>query len=246
MSSRCKCVPAVLAFVVVVLCSGAPAGALFADMAGQAEKCGVSEEAVERVRSMTGSDGEAEQALSPLLDACVEQFPLESFEKKLAEGVAKRVPPAAIVRVLNAKLSAYRFGRQLLLTSVGKLDPKALESVAQGVERGVSRDLYETYVAQFSSLSSTSFQVGLEMLSLQTQAGFDPKLTFEIIEKGQSTQSLTSGWRHFVRIIFFARGKGIGDRAIANGAIRVLAEEGSVSDVLPALGFTGRDLSGGQ
>lgn len=246
MSSPYKCIPAGLAFFLLLLWTAAPAGALFSDMANRAGKCGVSEEAVELARSLSESDGKASAVLSPLLDACIEQFPLESFEKKLAEGVAKSVPAAVIARVLNKKLASYSFGRELLLTSVGSLDPETLETVAQGVERGVSRKLFQQYAESFASLPPAQFRVGLEMISLQTQAGFDPELTMAILKQGQSTQSLSAGWRHFVRVILFARQKGVDDKTVANGAIRVLAKEGSVSDVLPELGFTGRNLSGGQ
>lgn len=227
----------------VVLCMPLPSLAL-PDLAQQAEKCGVAEKTVELVHSMANSQAGAEQLLSPLLDACIEQFPLEPFESKLAEGVAKRVPLPVIARVLKNKLTAYWFGRELLLTTMGQLDLKALEALTFGLEQGVSREVFEEYASRFSDQTPEAFLLGLDMVSLQALADFDPKLTFAIIEQGVRSGNLNSGWRHFVRVIVMGRKSGLEDTVIADGAMRVLEKEGSVSDVLPELGFTERDLGG--
>lgn len=244
MNSRCKYFPSVLILLVLLFCAAGPAGARFADLANRATNCGVSEGAVSLARKVSDSDGGSSAVLGPLLDACVEQFPIKAFENKLAEGVAKHVPSAVIARALNTKLAAYRFGRELLLTSVGKLDAAALEAVAQGVERGVPMALYEKYARIFAGKPSDMFQTGLDMLSLQTQVDFPPDLTMAIVGRGVRAETLTSGWRHFVRVIILARKAGLEDNAISDAAIKVLGEEGEVSDVLPELGFTGRDLGG--
>lgn len=246
MNSRCRFASFILALLVLVFCAAGPAGARFTDLVNRATNCGVSEGAVDLARKVSDSDGGSSAVLTPLLDACIEQFPIKAFENKLAEGVAKHVPPAVIARALNSKLAAYRFGRELLLTSVGNLDADALEAIAQGVERGVSMALYEKYARIFADKSPEMFQTGLDMLSLQTQVDFSPDLTMAIVGRGVRAGTLTPGWRHFVRVILFARKGGMADTAIAEAAMKVLAEEGEVSDVLPELGFTGRDLGGGE
>ncbi|QGY38606.1 hypothetical protein GM415_00080 [Pseudodesulfovibrio cashew] len=233
--------------VLLLLPAGAHCGDA-SDVARRAEKCGVSAKTVELVRARVDagsvSEAQADGLLSPLLDACVERFPLDPMQDKLAEGLAKHVPALVITRALLERLEGYRFARELLLTSTGTLDSEALVAVAEGVGEGVPRDDFKRYVSRFANLSPEAFRTGVIMTSLQGQAGFDFGLTSQVVEAGIKNRSLSPQWRYLVRIILAARRRGIDDPAIAAAAVAVLEEGGPVSSVMAKLGFTGRNLSG--
>ena len=101
-----------------------------ADMADQARSCGVFSGMVGRIESSvvdgTLSGEAAVSLLSPLVGVCAEKLPLVPFEDKLAEGLAKRVPPPVIVRALNKKLDEYKFARDLLQSSGDGVNPQCL------------------------------------------------------------------------------------------------------------------------
>ncbi|QJB57006.1 hypothetical protein [Pseudodesulfovibrio sp. zrk46] len=216
------------------------------EMAARARNCGVSEAAVSQAESLSASTSPdaAASVLSPLLNCCVDQLPITPLETKLAEGVAKRVPPAVIARALQKQLDSYRFARELLLTTAGTSDGVALEIVGNGVAEGVARSSFSDFVATYRDRPGPLFEAGLTMVSLQGQAGFDYALTRRILDRGFASGSLTTEWKYFVRVILEARKHSIEDQAVTDAAVAVLDEGGPVSDVLPALGFTGRNLGG--
>lgn len=247
MNSPCKVFIGCLLLVVCLLASGVVrAGESLDEMAERAINCGVSEETVELVRESVANDALAEghgvALITPLLATCVEQLPVPPLESKLAEGMAKRVPAQLIVRALKKKLDGYRYARELLLTRSGTLLPEALFIVGDGLDKGVPEADFEAYVAAFGKEPQDVFVIGLDMVSLQGQVGFDPALTRRIIERAVRDDLLSPAWRYFVRIILTARKRGIDDAAIARAALGVLEEGGTASDVMESLGFTDRYL----
>lgn len=234
--------------VCLLMPSLALAGMGLAEFAERAKTCGVSSDAVAQVQSLVTNDRTTEeQAVSllvPLLAACVEQLPLESLEDKLAEGVTKQVPSQFIVGALEQRLDGYRFARELLLTTLGVSTPETLAVVGEGVVKDVPKVDFDDYVSTYAHKPAEQFQVGLVMVSLQGQAGFAYDLTKQILAQGYESESLSSGWEYFVRVVLAARKQGIADKTIADAAITVLADDGLVSEVMTELGFTGRDLGG--
>lgn len=214
----------------------------FDGMSERAEKCGVSSESIELVRKAEASRREG--LLAPLLAACVEQLPLEPLQDKLAEGMAKRVPLPLVVRALERRLASYEQARELLLTTVGALDPAALAIVGEGMDKGVPAEDFEIFAKEFGSLPSGMFVTGVAMVSLQGQAGFNIDLTLRIVREGAEDGTLSPDWRYFIRTILAARGHGVGDEAVAEGAVAVLRQGGAVANVAEVLGFTDRDLEG--
>lgn len=249
MRNQCK---AYRIIVVSILCLLMPtlasAGMGLGELVDRAEKCGVPSESVTRVQKLaaagTVSEEQAVSLLSPLLTACVEVLPVEPFEEKLGEGIAKNVAPPFIIRALEKRLAAYKFARELLLTTVGSATPDTLAIVGQGVDKGVPRTDFEAFASRYASVEPGLFEVGLAMLSLQGQAGFGYPLTRDILDVGLDKGTLSVDWRYFVRVILTARKRGIGDDAIGKAAIKVLEEGGPVSEVLTELGFTGRSFGG--
>lgn len=211
-------------------------------------KCGVSVDIVKEVHSSVAQGKLSEKLgaslLNQLLEACVEQFPMAPFENKLAEGLVKGVPGQSIVGVLGKRLEGYRFSRELLLTSVGRLDDDALIAMGEGLAMHVAPSDFKRYASEFADLSPESFMTGLFMVSYLGQVNFNYSLTEKIVSLAVEKNAFQPQWRHFIRVVQAARSKGMDDATICNAALEALKENESVADVLPRLGFTRRDLSG--
>lgn len=214
----------------------------------RAQECGVRSETLGLVSAAVeeGSLAEADGAglLMPLIEACADQFSLTSFEDKLAEGLAKRVPAARISAVLEAKLDAYRFVRNLLSPRFAHLDPELLTVMGEGVSQGTPREDVARYVADFSGRPTGPFLIGAHMVCLLGQSSFDYGLTRDILEKAFAAGGPSPQWRYFIRLVLVGRQRGLSDGEIASAAGRVLADGGSLKDVSSRLGFTFRSLTG--
>ncbi|MBI9080570.1 MAG: hypothetical protein JEY79_12625 [Pseudodesulfovibrio sp.] len=250
MNRHCKSygVMALLAFFLLSASCAWAGDAGFVKMADRARECGVSSGMIGQIESFTAegslSDAEAVSLLLPLVAACADNFPLASFEDKLAEGFAKQVGPFSIVRALDRKLDEFRFARDMLQDSGGGVAQQALVVLGEGLSKGVPRQDFKTYVSMYGDHAPELFLTGLEMMSLLSQAGFDFRLTRSMLDVGFAGKGLSPEWRYFVRIVLVARQRGLTDDAIAEAAGTVLEDSGSLADVAVHLGFTSRDLSG--
>jgi len=219
-----------------------------ADLVERARTCGVFSGTIDQVNSsvLDGSleEAEGEKLLSPLVAACENKLPLAPFEDKLAEGLAKHIPPLLIARALNKKLDEYKFAKGLLGAPAKDADPQLLIVLGEGLSKGVPRQDFEGYVSSYGDQASEPFLVGMEMASLLSQAGFDYKLTSSILDAGFAANSLSPQWRYFIRIVLVARQRGLSDDFIAEAAKGVLGDGGSLGDASTRLGFTSRDLTG--
>lgn len=240
MNTRCRLrtLPAVFPALVLVLLLCLPA------RAGQAAdaECAVSPELAGRVRD--GAGDQAADVLARLDAVCAEGFPLAPFESKVAEGLAKGVPPAAIVRALGRKLDAFRHAAAMLRDCGAQAGPGAVAVLGEGVFGGVPDRTLRDYVCAYADREPGPFLWGLEMACLLNRAGFDDVLTMSVLDAGFEAGALTRDWRYFVRVVLVARQRGVADQAVADAARVVLLGHGAPSDVSARLGFTDRDLSG--
>ncbi|MDD3313608.1 hypothetical protein [Pseudodesulfovibrio sp.] len=224
------------------------AGGSFAAAAGQARRCGVSGEVMNtlsaRVAQGSLDEAGAGSLLAPLLEACADRLPLAPIEDKLAEGLAKNVPPERIAQVLARRVADYRRGRELLASGRGGESPENLVVLGEGLAMGVPEADFAAYLAAFGKLPEPTFLTGLAMVSYQGQAGFPPDLTLGVIRQGAEAGTLGDGYRYLVRIILAARRRGLADAAVADAARAALRDGKPVTDVVTRLGFTGRSLSG--
>ncbi|WP_207265021.1 hypothetical protein [Desulfovibrio sp. Huiquan2017] len=242
-----------LAFLLALCLSfpARPAGAgdaILSTLADRARECGVFTETVDRVRAAVASGDLSEpdgaSLLEPLLEACGQKLPLAPLEDKLEEGLSKRVRPALIVRALRNRIDDYRFVNGLLSGSAAKADPRVLVALGEGVSKGTPRGDVEAYVEEFSGRRPEAFLIGAEMVSLLGQAKMDYALTRTVLEAGFDADSLIPEWRYFIRLVLMARQRGLHDREVAEGAVAVLADRGSLNDLFIRLGFTSRNLTG--
>jgi len=227
-----------LAFALALCARPAP---LCAGEAGK-EPCAVSPSVAGRVSSV--APDQAGAILARLSLACDEGFPLAPFEGKLAEGLAKGVAPAIIIRTLDVKLDAFRHAAAMLRDCGLQPAPEVLAVLGEAVFGGVPAKTLHAYVCGYAGREPGPFLWGLEMAVLLSRAGFDDGLTRQMLDAGFATGGLTPDWRYFVRVVLVARQRGLTDQAVAEAACAVLRGGGAPSDVSASLGFTDRDLSG--
>lgn len=251
MSKRCS----ILFFALFLAFAGLATHSVCAEgevigVVNRAKSCGVHSEVIDRIGGSTLegtlTNAQGEQLLSVLVSACDANLPLSSFEDKLMEGLGKRVAPALIVRALNKKLADYLFVQELLKKADGEIDQQLLVILAEGISKGVSRQVAEQYVTSYGAQKSEAFRVGAEMTVLLHQVGFDDVLIRSMLDAGFAADSLSSQWQYFIRVVLVARQRGMDDRAVAEAAVDVLKNGGTPGDVSTRLGFTGRNLTGSQ
>lgn len=222
--------------------------ASFSETAEQARTCGVFPGVIDRVSvsveagDLSEEDGSA--LLGSLLEACTGRLPLVPFEDKLDEGLAKRVAPSLIVRVLERKLEAYRFARRLLSGRSAEVAPELLVVMGEGVSQGTPQADLEAYVTEFSTRPQASFLTGAHMVCLLGQSAFDYQLTRSMLREAFENGGPADEWRYFIRIVLVARKRGLDDADIAEAARQVLGRKGALRDVSSRLGFTSRSLKG--
>ncbi|MBG0791072.1 MAG: hypothetical protein H0S80_11305 [Desulfovibrionaceae bacterium] len=250
MNRRCRISGWVLAGLLCLLAVPAASAAdiPYAEAAARARECGVLSETLGLVASGVEEGGlardEGAALLMPLIEACANRFPLAPFEDKLAEGLAKHVPAPRIIKVLEDRLAAYRFVRDLLAPRFRDVDPELLVTMAEGVSQGTPRDDLKRYVAEFSSESPEPFLTGAHMVCLLGQSSFDYALTRDMLEAAFAEGGPLPQWRYFIRIVLVGRQRGLADADMAAAARRVLETGGTLNDVSSRLGFTSRSLSG--
>lgn len=214
----------------------------------RARECGVGSGTVALVMDGVEQGGfsraDGSGLLMPLVEACADQFPLAPFEDKLAEGLAKRVPPARIATALETRLDAFRFVRNLLVPRFAEVDQGLLAVLGEGVSQGTPREDVARYVSEFSDQPAAPFLTGAHMVCLLGQSGFDYGLTRALLDAAFAEGGPAPRWRYFIRLVLVGRQRGLTDAEIASAARRVLMDGGSLNDVSSRLGFTARSLTG--
>lgn len=241
---------AFLAFAAVVVLAAhvAQAGTFTSSEAvSAARECGVSDSMIQRLSasvdngSMTAADGKL--LLDSLVRVCQEQLPIAPFETKVAEGLAKRIPPVRILPALDVMQNQYGSARNIL-SSAGLVDISTVSLMGDGLAKGVSAETFKSYTDSYADQPHALFSNGLAMTSFLSQAGFDYGLTQSVLDSGFEAGTLTDQWRYLVRVVLIARKRGISDAEVAEAAQTSLSGGGSLTDVAARLGFTLRDMSG--
>jgi hypothetical protein len=173
-------------------------------------------------------------------------FPAEPITAKMDEGLAKRIPAARIVAALQTRVDNGSFVMQLPQASTGggaQSDRESLAMLADSLELGLARGDLEQLAQAGGSLAMVA--VAAEMTAMLQQIGFDPEWQARIAHTGLKAGALEKAWRSLPQIVALARQRDIPDSDIAQAVIERLEKGAGPQDLLPALGFTGRDLRQG-
>ncbi len=170
------------------------------------------------------------------------RLPTDSLAAKVHEGLAKRMPGQAIVRAVDLMCEDYSFARSVLGRAGSSPSLQDVAAVGDSLRLGLTR-------AELSELAGYDPAVSAAMLATAATARaylnsirFAPSLSSDLLRQGILSASLTPPWARLFRVVQRARAAGLTDAVVADAAARTLAEGGEPSDLLHALGFTGRDM----
>jgi hypothetical protein len=208
-----------------------------------ARTAGVPERTLKRLTIHGEKNRSAHESIADLLGvltvAQTESLPLDPFVNKFEEGLAKRVPPQLIRRVLKQKLEDYRFTRNLLRENMP--DPRAvppnyLQRLTETLYCGLSRDQMSQLMNKAPTSSLSMLTRGMEIKAALNQRDFDPVHATEIIVKGLEARIFTPEWMRYPRLVLTVRQKGIPDREIADLTLEAIQRGDSFKGLSEKLG----------
>ena len=184
-----------------------------------------------------------------MTEAQRDEVPVEPFSNKIEEGLAKRVPAAAIQQVLAKKLDDYRFTLSLLRDISKKqgkkqtVPPEYLLRFSESLSCGISRENLRILLEHaFSSSPLSTLAMAVEIFASLEQNQFNPVMAQQIAFMGIKENYFTTEKRNFPRIILIAKQKGMDDQKIATVTIETIQHKGSVQELASRLGVTAEDL----
>lgn len=168
-----------------------------------------------------------------------EGLPVAPFTAKVEEGLAKRVPGAAIVRALASMSSDYAFARDTLVRTGSVPTPADIAAIGDSLRLGLSRP-------ELSALADMQPSAPVLATAARTRAclnavEFPPKLSDDILRRGITAGNLSPAWTQLFRVVQRARKAGLHDTVVAQAASRIMAEGSGMATLLQELGFTTRD-----
>jgi hypothetical protein len=217
-----------------------------------ARRAGVPEAAISRLLAY-GVDKqlrseEMSRLLAVFIDIQKRDLPVAPFLGKVEEGLAKQIDTATLLGALNAKRKNYVFLNALLDVSTRKNDTRpvqALTLLADSLDFGLSRQELTHLLKENPGVSLIMVAVAAETKALLKQIQMDPALIDEIVGEGLTAKAFTWEWRKVSKIIAMAKFRGVPETRIAEATRNVLKNSGRLRDLLPGLGFMGRDMAHG-
>jgi len=224
-----------------------------ADAVKEARAAGVSATTLNHLLTLGYENQIESQAMVHFIqimtEAQREEVPVEPFINKIEEGLAKRVPVAAIQQVLTKKLDDYHFTLSLLRNISQKqgkkqtVPPEYLLRFSESLSCGISRENLRALLEHsFSSSPLSILAMAVEIFASLEQNQFNLVMAKQIAFTGIKENYFTTEKRNFPRIILIAKQKGVDDQKIATVAIETIQHRGSVQDLASRLGVTAEDL----
>jgi uncharacterized membrane protein YgcG len=248
-----------LAFLLLFMSSHTHAEVLKGNVAaavGEAQAAGISATTVNQLLTL-GYENQVEPAamvrfIQTLTEARRQEIPLEPFTNKIEEGLAKRVPVAAIQEVLSKKLEDYRFTLSLISEISKKqgkkqvIPPEYLLRLSESLSCGISRENLRLLLERaFSSSPLPTLALAVETLASLEQSRFDPAAARQITFTGLKENYFTPEKRDLPRIIAIAKRKGLSEQKITNVVTDTIQSRGSLQEITSRLGITAEDLAQG-
>ncbi len=162
---------------------------------------------------------------------------------KLEEGLAKNAPLSGIKLAIQRKINDMAFAQRLLN---GKGKPKIEDNNVMRIARAMSAGLSRRKLQALFSLQKDA-PVDMRVTAAEVMAyggatGYDIRLLDQIVKTGLTHRSFHDEWSFFVKVIARARKKNISDKRVADQAIQTLSQNGSLNDLIAALGMKPADV----
>jgi hypothetical protein len=156
----------------------------------------------------------------------------------LAEGLGKRVPLARILEVIEKKKNDLDYARSLQRDGGrDRVDNPDVERVAIVLSLGVSSQaLAELFGPEFKAPNQMRV-IAAEILGYGKTMGFDPERLEKVVRTGLTREAFTPDWAYFIKVASEARRKDVPDSQVAETAVNVLSENGSLEELIGELGL---------
>lgn len=183
------------------------------------------------------------QLLCLIVKAEDEGFLPDLLFLKLEEGLAKRASLPNIKLAVERKIDDMAFA-QRLLTAKGKpkIENDNVIRIARAMSAGLTRQNLKSLFARKDDASVDMRVTAAEIMAFGGAIGYDARLLEQIVKTGLTSRSLHDEWSFFVKVIVKARKKKISDQRLADATIETLAQNGTLNDLISALGMKPADV----
>lgn len=192
-------------------------------------------------------DGRLTALDAQAIEAAIDQarsrgLPPAPFEAKAEEGLAKRVAGRAISQALETMRSDYEFARDALARGGLEASPDDVVMAGDSLRLGLTRQELDSMAAFEPPVSPAELATAARTRAGLNAVAFPARLSDAILRRGLASGSLSAQWTQLFRVVQRTREAGMADAAVADAAMRTLADGGGPDELLQELGLTGRDI----
>ena len=225
------------------LCGAAvPPQEAIGSLADEAEAAGMSGNTLKRLLKVGYRDEGGVENLRLILCLIVQAeedgLPPGLLFETLEEGLGKRAPLARILEVLEKRKSDLEYARSLQLgDGREQTDNPDVERIAIILSLGVSRQALAALFGPEFKAPNQMRVIAAEILGYGKAMDFQPDLLEKVVRMGLTQEAFAPDWAYFIKVASEARRKGISDARVAETAVTVLSENGSLDELIGELGL---------
>jgi predicted DNA binding CopG/RHH family protein len=226
--------------------------AVFIQAVEDARKVGVPDSTMNRLLRLARGTGVEHASMTNLVHLVgvvkMQSLPMGPFVNKIEEGMAKHASMESIEQVLNQKMEDYRFTQVVTADYLKKhglrqqVTSEDLAEIAESLYSGLTRQDLSHAIEQSPAVPLSILKRAIHLQASLKQAGFDEKLSDQIVSAGFKYNFLTPQQCGFARTLVAGKRKGIPDARIAGAALSVMQGGGTVTDIRSQIGVSSSDI----
>lgn len=216
-------------------------------LAEEAEAAGMSPHILKRllVKGYRGQTAASElgRLFCLIIRAEEDGFLPDPLFLKLEEGLAKNASLSNIKMAVERKIEDMEFAQRLVS---GKGKPRAEDDnvvrIVRAISAGLTRQDLHSLFSRHGDAPVDMRVTAAELLAYGNAIGFDVSLLDRIVATGLTSRSLRDEWTYFVKVVAKARKRNIPDQRVADQTIKTLSQNGTLNDLISALGMKPADV----
>jgi uncharacterized membrane protein YgcG len=178
-----------------------------------------------------------------------ENLPTGLLVSKIEEGLAKRVEPRIIKRVLRQESSRYRFARRILYESLNRWDmptegltPGELERLSKTISMGISEQEMEGFFARAPRAPIVELVNAVEFMAALKQSGLPSDIPEKIVFTGLRNRFFSKSAWNLAVMVNAAKRKQIPDEKISATALEMVMGRKNVQEAHIDLGLDPQEM----
>jgi hypothetical protein len=183
-------------------------------------------------------------------DAKKEDLPITPLVSKIEEGLAKRVKPRVIQRVLKKELSQYRFARKVASETMNRWDmPKEnlrsedLVRLSKTLSMGISEQELKGFLARAPKAPLSEIADAVELMAALKQFRMQSQIVEEIVSHGLREGFFSKTAWDLPLMVNSAKNHKLSDTKIKAAVMEVVKGKKSVMEAHSDLGLDPNDLT---